>query len=218
MLRPISALLLLCSTAALAAQGGETEQDAPQQITLDRAADAALRSVRPTLPECAAGCLTPHEAVALAYAAGENAPRPGRFLLDIRGGGRSLTGELTDLFFVNSQAGYAQLGTLTIAFEPDALWALLRRARTCAGSLENGVIEVRGCHADANFDLNMFTMMQRLGNRRVVVDGEVQLQWIDARTGRPSPVANKRGENELGYYQTWVRVTDADQVIFVYEE
>jgi hypothetical protein len=60
-------------------------------------------------------------------------------------------------------------------------------------------------------------MMQRLGGRRIVVDGEVRLQWIDSYMGAPRPIANKRGEREVGYYQVWVRVVDADQVIFAYE-
>ena len=182
-------------------------------------ADAVLQVAKAAAPECEEGCITPAEAFELAYAAGEGETTPGRFLLDVRGGGRSFTGELEDLFFVNSQLGYARLGTLTIALERDALWALLRRAQVCGGGvIQDGQIEVRACHQDATPDLNMFTMMQALGSRRIVVEGEARLMWIDARTGAPRPVANKRGENELGYYQVWVRVNDADQVIFVYDE
>lgn len=182
-------------------------------------ADAALISARDEAPECEAGCITPGEAVALAYAEGEGNPTPGRFLLDVLGGGQSLSGELDDLFFVSSQQGYARFGTLTIALERDALWSLLRRARVCGGgAVQPGQIEVRACHSKATSDLNMFTMMEALGNRRIVVEGEVRLMWIDAATGAPRPVANKRGENELGYYQVWVRVEDADQVIFVYDD
>ena len=64
----------------------------------------------------------------------------------------------------------------------------------------------------------MFTMMRSLSGRRILVEGKVHLQWIDASFGLRSPVRNKRGERERGYYQPWVWVTDADQVIFVYEE
>ncbi len=183
------------------------------------AADASLKSIRPSLPECEKGCVTPGEATVLAFNAGEGAARPGRFLLDIRGGGRSLHGELEELFFVNSRQDYARLGTLTIAFEPDALRTLLRRARVCgAEDVVDGQITVKGCRSPGISDLNMFTMMQRLGGRRIVVDGEVRLQWIDSHLGSPRPTANKRGENELGYYQVWVRVEDADQVTFVYDD
>ncbi len=181
--------------------------------------EGALDAVRATAPECEEGCSTPSEAVALAYAAGEGMPTPGRFLLDVSGGGQSLNGALEDLFFVNSQLGYARFGTLTIALERDALWALLRRAQLCDGQFfQEGQIEVRACHRVAPSELNMFTMIQALGNKRIVVEGEAQLLWIDAQTGVPRPVANVRGENELGYYQVWVRVRDADQVIFVYDE
>lgn len=181
--------------------------------------ETALNAARLSAPECEEGCSTPSETVALAYAAGEGKPTAGRFLLDVSGGGQSLTGELGDLFFVNSQLGYARFGTVTIALERDALWALLRRARVCDGGLtDDGQIEVRACHQVAPSELDMFTMMRALGNKRIVVEGEARLVWIDARTGLPRPLANKRGENELGYYQVWVRVADADQVIFVYGE
>ncbi|MEM9703852.1 MAG: hypothetical protein AAF907_15545, partial [Planctomycetota bacterium] len=83
--------------------------------------------------ECEQGCLTPTEAVALAFEAGEGGKRTGRFLLDVRGGGRSISGNLDQLFFINSQVDYAEFGTLTIAFEEDVLQALLRRARACGG-------------------------------------------------------------------------------------
>ncbi len=181
--------------------------------------ESALNAARASAPECEEGCSTPSEAVALAYAAGEGMATAGRFLLDVSGGGQSLNGELEDLFFVNSQLGYARFGTLTIALERDALWALLRRAQVCGGGVvQDGQIEVRACHRVAPSELNMFTMIQALGNKRIVVEGEARLMWIDAQTGVPRPVANVRGENELGYYQVWVRVQDADQVIFVYDE
>ena len=190
-----------------------------QRVAALSETETELNIARSVAPECEEGCITPAEAFELAYAAGVGETTPGRFLLDVRGGGRSFNGELEDLFFVNSQLGYARFGTLTIALERDALWALLRRARVCGGGIiQDGQIEVRACHQEAVPDLNMFTMMQALGNRRIVVEGEARLMWIDARTGTPRPVANKRGENELGYYQVWVRVNDADQVIFVYDE
>lgn len=224
MLRAITALILLTIPSALCAERSDTasgtiQPEIKQRVTQLLATETTLNSVRPNIPECETGCVTPAEAVALAYEAGEGQPVPGRFLLDVLGGGRSLHGELGELFFINSQLGYGRFGTLTIAFTEDALWDLLRRARACGGGERDGRIEVLGCHRSAKADdLNMFTMMQRLGNRRIVVDGEVRLQWIDAATGAPRPVANIRGEREPGYYQVWVRVQDADQVIFVYDD
>ncbi|MBV7265761.1 hypothetical protein [Erythrobacter ani] len=180
--------------------------------------DGPLDAVRASSPDCEPGCITPSEATQMAFAAGEGQSRAGRFILDIRGGGQSMSGSLEELFFVSSHQDYAELGTLTIAITPDALYNLLRRARVCgAREFRPGQIDVKGCREDVNFDVNMFTMMQRLGNRRIVVDGEVRLQWIDSRFGTPRPMANKRGENEPGYYQVWVRVDDADQVIFVHD-
>ena len=225
--------LALMLASGLAAQipgelddGGTDARAAQHPAALDASLDAypsgadlTLKTLRANLPECTAGCLTPDEATVMAFAAGEGGARPGRFLLDIRGGGQSIHGELGQRLFVNSRQDYATPGTLTIAFEPDALRALLQRAKVCgAASVIEGQIAVKGCRASGEADLNMFTMMQRLGGRRIVVDGEVRLQWIDSRTGAPRPLANKRGEHEAGYYQVWVRVTDADQVIFVHED
>ena len=221
MLRWASGLLLFASPCVIAAgpEAAESVPVAEPRLASLAEADAPLAALRTALPECQAGCITPGEAAAMAFAAGEGEARAGRFLLDVRGGGQSLHGELGRLFFVNSRQDYATLGTLTVAFEPDALRALLRRARVCgSASVTEGQINVKGCRREGLSDLNMFTMMQRLGGRRIVVDGEVRLQWIDSATGSPRPVANKRGEHERGYYQVWVQVSDADQVIFVYEE
>lgn len=185
----------------------------------DADANAALKKARTSLPECKAGCITADEATVMAFSLPEGEAQSGRFLLDIRGGGQSLQGELEEMFFVNSRQDYATLGTLTIAFERDALRALLQRAKVCGAAIvKKGEINVRGCRSGGVSDLNMFTMMQRLGGRRIVVDGEVRLQWIDSHIGAPRPIPNKRGEHEMGYYQVWVRVADADQVIFVYDD
>ncbi|NQX94230.1 MAG: hypothetical protein HRT64_04815 [Erythrobacter sp.] len=181
--------------------------------------EASLDTARKNLVECEDGCLTPSEAVTLAYTAGEEGNRSGRFLLDVRGGGRSITGNLDRLFFINSQVDYAQFGTLTIAFEEDVLQALLRRARVCAGGqIVDGAIQVQGCRQKGISGVNMFTMMQRLNNRRIVVDGDVRLQWIDSESGLRPRKANTRGEYEPGYYQPWIWVYDADQIAFVYDD
>lgn len=181
-------------------------------------ADTALKSVRAGLADCEPGCITPGEATALVLSAAEGETYAGRFLLDIRGGGQSFQGQLGTMMFVNSRRDYATLGTLTIAFEPDALHDLLRRARTCGGAdVIDGQITVKACYGEEVPDLNMFTMMQRLGGRRIIVEGEVRRQWIDSPIGRPKPDANFYGEHEVGYYQVWVHVTEAAQVIFADE-
>ncbi len=219
--RPILALLLLVQASATGAEAPEMLPELPIEEQLAQLVehDAPLLSAVEGSPDCEIGCILPSEAAKLAFDAGEGEARAGRFLLDINGGGQSISGSLEQLFFVSSRQDYARFGTLTIAIAPDALFNLLRRARVCkARDFTPGRINVKGCRQDANFDLNMFTMIQRLGGRRIAVDGEAKLQWIDARTGLPRPEANKRGEHEAGYYQVWVRVDDADQVIFVYDE
>lgn len=215
-----AALLALAPVAGVPANADDTTSEA-QLIALIPAladADAELKAARAGLIDCETGCITPAEATAVALSAAEGEARAGRFLLDIRGGGQSLRGQLGNLLFVNSRQDYATLGTLTVAFEPDALYALLRRARTCgAAEVVDGQITVKACYDDGVPDLNMFTMMQRLGARRIIVEGEVRRQWIDSPIGTPNPVANFYGEHEVGYYQVWVHVTDAAQVTFADE-
>ena len=219
MLRLFMAFYLVALLGIQASAFAQVEEETQPLIDVLEEHDAALNAARASLPDCEEGCITPSQASAMAFAAGEGQSIPGRFILDIRGGGRSLHGSLEQRFFVSSQQDYAQLGTLTIAFEEDALYNLLRRARVCgADDFQPGRIDVQGCRDNVGFDLNMFTMMQRLGGRRIAVDGEVRLQWIDARTGLPRPVANIRGEHEAGYYQVWLRVDDADQVIFLHDD
>jgi hypothetical protein len=218
-LRRSSVLAMVLAASPLAAETDAVPAQLPIETRIAELAalDAELVAARETSPDCEAGCITPSEAVRLAFEAGEGEARAGRFLLDIKGGGQSISGALGELFFVSSRQDYARFGTLTIAFEPDALLNLLRRARVCdSRAFSPGRIDVQGCRRDANFELNMFTMFERIGGRRIMVDGEVRLQWIDAATGLPRPVANKRGEREAGYYQVWIRVEDADQVIFFY--
>lgn len=181
-------------------------------------ADAALKAARPALVDCESGCITPGEATVMALTAAEGEARSGRFLLDVRGGGQSFQGQLGTMLFVNSRPDYATLGTLTIAFEPDALQALLRRAKGCgAADVIEGQITVKACYGESLPDLNMFTMMQRLSGRRIIVEGEVRRNWIDSPIGTPRPAANFYGEHEVGYYQVWVHVTTAAQVTFADE-
>lgn len=207
-------------TLALAAPALRAAGDAlgPAQLAGLAEADASLKAARADLPDCEPGCITPGEATAMALALGEGEARAGRFLLDVRGGGQSLQGQLGTMLFVNSRRDYATLGTLTIAFEPEALHALLRRARGCgAADVVDGQITVKACYGEGVPDLNMFTMMQRLGGRRLIVEGEVRRNWIDSPLGSPRPIANFYGEHEVGYYQVWVHVTEAAQVTFADE-
>lgn len=213
----VAAALLPFPVAAQTARGAEEALGAARLAEL-AAADAPLKAARADLADCEPGCITPGEATAMALALDEGEARAGRFLLDVRGGGQSLQGQLGTMLFVNSRQDYATLGTLTIAFEPEALHALLRRARGCgAADVVDGQITVKACYGDGVPDLNMFTMMQRLGGRRLIVDGEVRRNWIDSPLGSPRPVANFYGEHEVGYYQVWVHVTEAAQVTFADE-
>jgi len=213
------ALALAAGTPAAAALPTALEAGAQLRQSLARieAEEAPLDAARAALIDCEAGCITPSEAAAMAFAAGEGEALPGRFILDIRGGGQSLTGALERLFFINSQIDYARPGTLTIAFEPDALYDLLHRPSVCgARNVLRGQITVKACRPSATFDLNMFTMMQRLHGKRILVDGTVSLQWIDYRHGAlpppDEPGARRREGSDRGYYQVWVRVKDAAQV------
>lgn len=214
-LRAAAAFLALTAPPMLRAE----ETLGAAQLADLAAADAPLKAARGTLPDCDPGCITPGEATLMALAAGEGEARAGRFLLDVRGGGQSLQGQLGTMLFVNSRQDYATLGTLTIAFEPEALRSLLRRARGCgAADVIDGQITVKACYGDSVPDLNMFTMMQRLSGRRLIVEGEVRRNWIDSPLGKPRSVANYYGEREVGYYQIWVHVTGGAQVIFADEE
>lgn len=223
MIEKLSLLRAAMAVLVTAAGFPAGAEDAPGEPLADQFAsladaDAALKTARPALADCDDGCITPGEATIIALSAQEGDARAGRFLLDIRGGGQSFQGELGTMMFVNSRQDYATLGTLTIAFEPDALSALLRRALGCgAADVIDGQITVKACYSEGVPDLNMFTMMQRLGGRRIIVEGAVRRHWIDSAIGTPRPVANLRGEHEVGYYQVWVHVTDAAQVIFADE-
>lgn len=185
-------------------------------------ADAPLKAARAQLADCESGCITPGEATVMAFAARLEAGEAlaGRFLLDIRGGGQSIAGHLGDMLFVNSRQDYATLGTLTVAFEREALDALLRRARVCgADEVVDGQITVKACRTEGVARLDMFSMIQRLYGRRIVVDGDLRLQWVDSRLGSPRPVPDRRARSpEIGYYQVWVLVSRAAQVVFVDEE
>lgn len=220
MLRLLPVLIAIFGVWPASAQHNalETEPGFGEQLQRLGAADPLLQAAKSNLIDCEQGCLTPIEAVTLAFSAGEDEDRKARVLLDVRGGGQSLTGNLGELFFISSHQDYAEFGTVTIAFEARVLRNLLRRARTCGGTLVNGEITVDACRAPGIKDVNMFTMMQALFKRRIVVDGAIRLQWIDSSFGLRNRESNTRGEYEKGYYQPWVWVEDADQISFVYDD
>jgi hypothetical protein len=149
------------------------------QIQRIIAAEADLRAARDTMPECADGCLTPVEAVALAFDAGAQQRTKARFVLDIRGGGVSAPEDAERLFFLNSEKDYRIFGSLTLVFEPEAMRQLLNPARVeLRDPMEEGDIIVERDRERNRVALNLSNMMKRFENRRLVVDGEVGLRWI----------------------------------------
>ena len=210
----IDAGLRAAAMVAIALWDGQAAPDdrriaqAEQKVDPILAAEADLRAIRGELPECAEGCLTPSEAVATAFSAGPDQRVKGRFLLHIRGGGVSRPNDLEHLYFLNSEADYRTFGSLTLAFEPEAMKRLLNPPRVVLRrSLEEGDIIVERGRPRRRVALNVENMMERFENRRLIIYGEVGRQWITyyGTKGREGV----RGE---GYYQVWVRVASADQV------
>lgn len=151
-----------------------------------------LRLARAELEPCAqTECLTPSEAVRLAYAAGPDRTTKGRFILDVRaaGPGNAGTFRRDRVFFLNSERHFQVLGVLTLAIEPEAANLLL------------------GEGVDATPDIGLVkSIKRRFVGQRIVVDGEVGLKWIelvDWETGL---------RNGSGYHQVWVRITSPDQI------
>lgn len=169
-------------------------------------AEAGLRAASRDLPECADGCLTPSEAVAVAFSAGPDQRVKGRFVLDVRGGGDSNWRAPENLFFLNSERNYRVFGALTLAIKPEAMMQLLNppRAKT-REPIKDGDIIVEAERPQV--ELNVANMMARFENRRLIIDGEVGLQWI-RYNGTPG-IEGQRGQ---GYYQVWIRITSPAQV------
>ncbi|AOL24570.1 hypothetical protein Ga0102493_11436 [Erythrobacter litoralis] len=194
----------------------------PEQTVADRRArrleerDVALAAARETISECTSGCITPIEATALAFSAGEGRAVPGRFLLDVRGGGRSRLRREQNLYFLNSQGDYSAFGVLVIAFEADAMRALLNPQPLPRATAEpEGDIVVQAHRPRDEVSLSVANMISRYRGKRMLVDGEVSLQWI--RQGYGAVSEGRRTRRERGYYQVWVRVTDPAQVAWVGE-
>ncbi len=179
------------------------------QIQRIIAAEAELRAARSTTPECAEGCLTPIEAVALAFDVGSEQRTKARFVLDIRGGGVSPPDDDERLFFLNSERDYRVFGSLTLAFQPEAMRQLLNPARVeLRDPLEQGDIIVE--RARKRVALNLSNMMKRFAGRRLVIEGEVELRWIGYYG-----TSGREGVRDEGYYQVWVRIASPAQVTII---
>jgi hypothetical protein len=166
---------------------------------LDRL-ERGLREDRARLPQCAAtDCFTPSEAAAVAFQKGPGERTQGRFILDVRGGtGPSDPHQLhtEDLFYLSSFRRFTGFGTLVVAIAPDALSDLM------ADSAVSGIKD----RADRP---SVSRMMKQFGGQRVIVDGEVSLQWIEFRDWESGQ------RNGQGYHQVWVRVTSPEQITVV---
>jgi hypothetical protein len=132
----------------------------------------------------------------LAHKAGPGQKISGRFILDVRAGGRGdqylkrgnqamRDGER--LFFLSSERYRESLGVLTIAIKDDALGGLVG----ADGSTSNREI------------------LSRFRGQRVIVDGEVGLEWIE------NIDFNTIQRNGTGYNEVWVRVSSPDQITVV---
>lgn len=159
---------------------------------LDRA-EKGLREYRAKLPDCTAtACLTPSEAAVIAFKNGPEQRTAGRFILDVRAGtgpGNPHQLHTEDLFYLSSFRRFTGFGTLVVAIEPESLSGLLRAS---------------GKAADKRPSVSR--MMDMFAGKRVIVDGEVGLQWIEFRDWETGQ------RNGQGYHQVWVRVTSPDQI------
>jgi hypothetical protein len=182
-----------------------------RQHRIDRlfAEDAALREARQQLPACSDLCLTPIEAVARAVAAGPGQASKGLFILDVKGGGVDDASALDGLYYLNSHRNFRRLGTLTLAFEPDAMKQLLNPVPKATPHDDPGdaQIVVRAQRPRKRVLLTVANMMKRFSGRRILVDGEVKLKWISFVGTRM-----REGKTDEGYYQVWIRISSPDQV------
>lgn len=200
---------LMVAPAAARQDGGRSGRLAERLIERD----APLVQARERITQCATDCITPSEAAALAYSAGAGSGVEGRFIFDVLGGGRSRFRADQRFYFLNSQVDYSSFGVLIIAFEADAMRALLNPPlppRTSSEEVGNIIVERDRPREEVQ--LSVSAMMRRFKGKRLIVDGTVYLQWI--RSGYGAAMEGRRG-SERGYYQVWVRVSDPDQVISV---
>ena len=204
---------LLPAATSLGAQewldSGLMSNSAVVYRNLDRE-DDALREARLRLDACAQDCLTPVEAVETAFLAGPGQRTRGRFLLDVKGGGADPRIETERYFYLNSHRDFRRYGTLVLAFDPEVMRKLLNPPLPRPRQLEEGDIVVEADRPRRNVALNRSNMMRRFANRRLVVDGEVGLEWIEFIGTR-----GREGVAGEGYYQVWVRIVEPGQVRIV---
>lgn len=203
-----AAMFVVALVEVQAAPGGRRLSALERQAEKIVEAEAGLRAARLDLPECADGCLTPSEAVATAFAAGSGQRVKGVFVLDIRGGGASGRDSPERLYFLNSEQDYRVFGSLTLAFEPEVMRQLLNPPRVVMRDpLEEGDIIVERERPRNRVALNVSNMLDKFGNRRLLIDGEASLEWISF-----IGTSGREGVRDEGYYQVWVRIASPDQV------
>lgn len=155
--------------------------------------EQGLREDRARLPQCTDTlCLTPSEASVLAFKAGPGNRVAGRFILDVKAGtGPKNPDQLhnEDLFYLSSYRSFMDFGTLVVAIEPESLRGLIDNAGD-----------------DAQVRPSVARMMKLFKGQRVIVDGEVGLQFIEYRDWESGQ------RNGRGYFQVWVRVTSPEQI------
>jgi hypothetical protein len=172
---------------------GRRDVIAKQRIRELERTEEGLRRDRARLALCAAtGCLTPTEAALLAFSKGPDERTAGRFILDVQAGtGPRNPNQLhsEELFYLSSYRRFGEFGTLVVAIEPEGLRGLIRASG-----------------GDADKDPSVSRMMKLFAGKRVIVDGEVGLQWIEFRDWETGQRSGR------GYHQVWVRVTSPDQI------
>jgi hypothetical protein len=173
-----------------------------------------LLQARETLKECGqVACLTPSEAAAVAFSAGPDRTTPGRFILDVRAGtgpGNRHQSLDEDLFYLASERNFRQFGVVVLAIEPQALEGLLNLESKGAYAASASQVSTNGTGVDHQLKrASTGEMMKRFGKKRLVVDGEIGLQFIEYVDWE----TNSR--NGDGFYQVWVRVNSHKQIMVI---
>lgn len=173
-----------------------------------------LLQVRETLQECGEfACLTPSEAATVAFAAGPDRTTPGRFILDVRAGtgpGNVRQSVDEDLFYLASERNFRQFGVLVLAIDPQALEGLLGFESKSGESSSASDDSTTGTSLDQRLKrASTGEMMKRFGKKRLLVEGEVGLQFIEYVDWE----TNIR--NGDGFYQVWVRVNSPEQITVI---
>lgn len=175
-----------------------------------------LRQVRKELAQCAEiDCLTPSEASAVAFSIGPDRKMRGRFILEVRGGGPWNPNQLRNerLLFLNSERNFRDFGVLILAIEPDTIERLLAPVIASEEGDLPKIESVSGAEDRQKLSRSLVKrMLAQFEGKRLIVDGEVGLQWIEYLEGWT------RQRHGRGYHQVWVRVTSPDQIKVVTAE